>query len=113
MSAIYRIDELLFSFIVSGAFLAVFAIALLLLVHQVRKAVKEERTRARDYADLEEARKQEKKFRRLKLFGDDGLPNTEDDETVVLPPLQPNEYHIFLSHVWSSGQDQMLSLIHI
>ena len=34
----------------------------------------------------------------------------DDDKRVEAPPIEPDGYHIFLSHVWSSGQDQAATI---
>jgi len=35
------------------------------------------------------------------------LRSVDDDELVRLPAIQPGNFHVFLSHVWGTGQDQM------
>ena len=35
------------------------------------------------------------------------LRYSDDDTLVAAPPIEANGYHIFLSHVWGTGQDQM------
>ena len=33
----------------------------------------------------------------------------DNDERVAAPPIEPNGYHIFLSHCWGSGQAKCVS----
>jgi hypothetical protein len=74
--------------LITAAIFATLAFALVLMF----KEVAEERW-------LERARRLGAKARRLRYVHNDG--------DVSLAPLEPRRYHLFLSHVWGSGQDQM------
>lgn len=84
----FRIPTIGLSFMLLGSVLGSLLLSLFLLVQQV----------AREQVQMEKERKSQKSRR---------LRNRSSHEEVEVPSLPERHFHVFLSHVWGTGQDQM------